>query len=392
MKRIINGRLVLEDQVVEQDIWIENDRIVALGSYRENGVSPELIDADGGLVLPGLIDIHSDYIERMINPRPTALLDFGMSLHELERMLLSQGITTMYHSLSLYKEEVFGHRAIRQPDNVRRLMDFFSDLRDETQLIRHRFHCRLEIDNLDQLVFIEQSIAQGKIHLLSFMDHTPGQGQYRDLEVYRKTLQDYAGDSPEKIEEKIIRVQQRPKLTMDRLAELSEFSHRAGVVVASHDDDTLDKLSLVATMGISISEFPITLEVALAARQRAMHVVLGAPNVLLGGSHSGNVSAKEAIAHGACNILCSDYYPAALIHSVFQLAQELDRPLPDMVRLASLGPAQALGLESDYGSVAVGKKADLLIVHPDQSNRPHITKVLVDGDIRLEIKTRSHGC
>lgn len=191
---ITNGRLITEDTVLHgYDLLIEEDRITKMapkGEIKfEEGM--EIINAEGGYVSPGFIDIHSDYIEHMAAPRPTSLMNFDLSLRETEKQLIAHGITTMFHSLSLFKETEYDYKPIREPENVRKFIDLIGQSHRRKHLVRHRFHARFEIDNVEEIDNLKNYIRENKVHLVSFMDHTPGQGQYRHLEVYRKTVKSY---------------------------------------------------------------------------------------------------------------------------------------------------------------------------------------------------------
>jgi alpha-D-ribose 1-methylphosphonate 5-triphosphate diphosphatase len=332
---LTNGSIVTEDAVLTgYDLLVEGERIVGMVPSGTRGATrDDVIDAEGGFVLPGMIDIHADYIERMAAPRPTSIMNFALSLRESERELVTHGITTMFHSLSFYAFTEFEKSPIRTPENTRRFVELIDAMRKSDRLIRHRFHARFEIDNVGRVDELVEYIENGMIHLVSFMDHTPGQGQYRNLEIYRKTLKGYRDISDAEIEGIIEVSRKREKLSLDGIRQLVSLAASNNIAIASHDDDSVDKLELVRSLGMSISEFPITLEVAREATRVGMHVAAGAPNVLLGGSHSGNLSAAEAILDGSVDILCSDYYPAAMLHAVFFMHREKGLPLADMVRL-----------------------------------------------------------
>ncbi len=381
MHVITNGRIVMEDRVLEgRDLIIEGDTIHAIlprGNH-EAGLGA-VTDARNGYVLPGFIDIHSDYIEHMAAPRPTSLMDFRLSLREAERELATHGITTTFHSLSLYNQPVFDTKPIRDPANTRRFIDLIDATHASRHLIRHRFHARFEIDNLARTEELAGYLRDGKVHLVSFMDHSPGQGQYRDLEVFRKTLLGYRDLTESQVDELIETTRNSAKLTLREIRALVELAESRGVAIASHDDDSVEKIALVMEFGATISEFPVTLETAREAKRRGMHTVAGAPNVLLGGSHSGNLGARTAILDGCVDILCSDYYPAAMLHAIFLLSREDGLGLPFLTRLVTLNPARAVRMDRELGSIETGKKADLLIVETVDGDFPVITSVFVDG-------------
>jgi alpha-D-ribose 1-methylphosphonate 5-triphosphate diphosphatase len=211
------------------------------------------------------------------------------------------------------------------------------------------------------------------------MDHSPGQGQYRDLETYRKTLKGYRDMTEAELDRLIEERMGTTKLSESKIRELALLARQHGISIASHDDDSVEKLALVSSFGSTISEFPVSLEVAREARRMGMRTVAGAPNILLGGSHSGNLSAREAILDGSIDILCSDYYPAAILHSIFKLHREDGLDLAGLVRMATLNPAQAVGLGGEIGSIEPGKKADLVVVETIDGVFPACTSVLVEG-------------
>ncbi|MCK1991929.1 phosphonate metabolism protein PhnM [Peribacillus muralis] len=384
MLLIKNGKIITEDSILmDHDLLIKDDRICMIAPVGEIESSPEMevLDASGGYVTPGFIDLHSDYIEHMTAPRPTSLMNFNLSLRETEKELITHGITTMFHSLSLYKSTEYAYKPIREPENVRKLIDLIDQTHKMKHLVRHRFHARYEIDNLEDIDSLREYVTEKKVHLVSFMDHTPGQGQYRHLEIYRNTLRGYNDYSDEAIDVMIRTHQVKEKLTIERMKEIALLAKENNIAVASHDDDSIEKLELVHSFGTSISEFPITLEIARKAHDMGMYTIAGAPNVLLGGSHSGNLSASEAIQDGSIDILCSDYYPAALLHSMFELVENHGMDLVDMFKLVTLNPAKAVKMEDEIGSIHEGKKADILIIEKISGDFPVITTVIVDGKL-----------
>lgn len=396
---IVNGRIVTEDDVLEGwTITVRGDRIAEISPETHSrdraqpgGDAPRaatILDAGGAYVMPGFIDVHADYIEHMAAPRPTSVMDFTLALRESERELITHGVTTMFHSLAIYDFTEFMPSPIRSPENTQKLISLIDTTHHRKHILRHRFHARFEIDNLSRVDELIAYIQDHKVHLISFMDHTPGQGQYRNLEVYRKTLKGYRNLTDAEVDNIIRDSQRREKLTIDSIRKIASLAAENSIAIASHDDDSLEKLSLVQSFGTSISEFPITLDVAREARRLGLHTVAGAPNILLGGSHSGNLSAAEAILDGSVDILCSDYYPAALLHGVFFMHQEHRLGLPEMTRLVTINPARAVMMDEDLGSLAVGKKADILIVDTINGGFPVVRAAIVDGRPVLETRYR----
>ena len=384
MYLITNGQIVTEKGIlINHDLLLEGDRIKRIlpKGEIESSDSIQVINARGGYVSPGFIDIHSDFIETMAVPRPTSMIDFNLCLRESEKILINQGITTMFHSLSLYKPDGFSHKAIRTSENVKKFVELINKTHDNNHLIRHRFHARLEIDNFEEIGNLKKYIKENKVHLISFMDHTPGQGQYKNLEVYRNTIKGYKDLSDEEVDDIIEGHQGKEKMTMELIKELADLARAKNIAVASHDDDSEEKLNLIKSFGASISEFPITLEVAKCAKTLGMFTIAGAPNILQGGSHSGNLSAIDAINNDTIDILCSDYYPAALLHSIFIMHEKHGQNLGKMFNLITINPAKAVNMDKEIGSIEENKKADLIIIEKIDENYPVITSVFVDGNL-----------
>jgi alpha-D-ribose 1-methylphosphonate 5-triphosphate diphosphatase len=390
---IRNGIIIQPDRLLfGYEIVVEDDRIVAIqrqGTLDVDKAGAGIIDAHGGYVTPGLVDIHSDYIETVISPRPTVLMDFSTAFFEAERELLVHGITTMFHSLSVYERDIMDVKPVRQWKNSEKLMAIIAaSKRSEghnAHLIRHRLHLRLEVDNVNLVDQVGDHLVHGEIDELSFMDHTPGQGQYRDIEVWRKSVR---GRDHDLTDEEVARIvekrQSAPKLTFEQMRYLAEIANKQGIAIASHDDDSLEHLDLMRDLGCTISEFPVSLEVAQGAIDRGMRTVLGTPNILLGKSHSGNLSARDAVANGVSSVLCSDYYPTAMLHSAFVLHHDFRLPLERAFAMLTIEPARAVKIDDQIGSLEEGKKADILVVREveeGQRSYPVITATLVDGRV-----------
>ena len=353
---VIDGRIAAIEPVGASDFDAQPDATM--------GVLP-VVDARGAYVVPGLIDIHSDYVENVASPRPSVVMDLSTSLYKADRELVSHGVTTIFHSLSVYGAHVFDHKPIRDFGNVSALIDRVAALRageERDHLIRHRLHMRVELDSVDLYDDIESFLRSGKVDLVSVMDHTPGQGQYRDLLVFGDTLKGYRDVSDEDVRDIVRQQQESQKLTYAQITALASVARERGVSIASHDDDSEDKLAFMDGLEATISEFPISLDIARAARARGMHTIAGAPNVMLGHSHSGNLSAREAVQAGAIEVLCSDYYPAALLDAVFTLRDQCGLDIAKAFALVTINPAKAAGIADEVGSIAVGKRADVLLV------------------------------
>lgn len=387
---IRNGIIVQPDRLLfGYELVVVDDRIEAIqrqGTLDAEGAGAGIIDAHGGYVVPGLIDIHSDYIETVISPRPTVLMDFPTALFEAERELIAHGITTMFHSLSVYGADKMDVKPVRQWDRTEQLMALISRAKHtegrNAHLIRHRLHLRLEIDNVGLVEQVEKHLRAGEIDELSFMDHTPGQGQYRDMEIWRKS---FRGNLTEEEAARLAAdAQAAPKMSYEQLSYLAGIAREQGIALASHDDDTIEKLDLMRELGCTISEFPISQDIAAAAVERGMSTVMGTPNILLGKSHSGNLSARDAVRAGVASCLCSDYYPTAMLQSAFVLHRDFKLPLERAFAMLTINPARAVKIDDELGSLEEGKKADVLVVREveeGQRSYPVITATLVDGRV-----------
>ena len=388
MIAIKNGKIITPDKIIEDKILLINkDRIAGFVDHINS--AERVVDAHGRYIMPGIIDIHSDKIEQYIQPRPTSQMDFEFGLKVCERDLLGAGITTIYHSLSLFQDEIFGKGLLRTKDNVQKITDLIANIHLRNHLIHHRIHLRIEIDNLEAFDIARDMINQKKTHLISFMDHTPGQGQYSDLAMYHDTISKYNGREIDTLgfDGVLEHHKNKQTLSFEQLKELAELAHDNNIPVASHDDDTEQKLALNKEIGVDISEFPITFETAESAKKHGFYTVVGAANILRGCSHSGNLSATEAVLEDCADILCSDYYPAAILNSIFHMNKKFRVSLIKMVNMATLNPAKAMRIDKDYGSIETGKKADLLIVDL-LDGYPVITHVFVDGNTTSRIEYR----
>ena len=395
---IMHVNIMAKDTVLDNyAVVLEEDRIKKilpmneLDTAKVKSLGNIVYDVNGAYISPGFIDIHSDNIESIVQPRPTSIMDSKMALMEHEKQLVNQGITTIYHSLSFLREDgaAMRQKETRKPHKMRELAELIKSLHEGYHLIRHRFHCRFDLRNSEGYDTLMDYLDKDYIHLLSFNDHTPGQGQYRDLIRYRENMKNYKPDLEDTQIDRMIEERMAiPKISKDKIEKTADVARGKGIRIASHDDDSAEKIEYVhSELKADISEFPVELNVARIAKERGMLTVAGAPNVLLEKSHSGNLSATEAILDGCIDILCSDYYPPAMLHAVFKLNTDYQIPLWESVKLVTLNPAKALGIDKEYGSIEEGKKADMLIISIIDG-KPAITKVFIDGELVSELNYR----
>jgi len=352
---ITNARLVLADQVMDQaSLLIEDGQITAINP---SAVEAEhSIDLGNRYLLPGLIDLHADALEKDIEPRPNVHFPLEFAIAQADKRNAAAGITTVFHSLSFANAELGLRNNAMAADIVRAIHAF-----NGKGLVDNRVHTRYEITDPTALPVLLELLNEDSVHLLSIMDHTPGQGQFKDIRAYQdylqKSYQKTAAETQTIIDDKLAQAE----AAQIRVKQLIAHAHAKNVHVASHDDDCPDKVAEIKALGVHISEFPINLETASYAIDQGMRTIMGAPNILRGKSQSGSMKAQDAIEHGVASCLCSDYAPASLLAAVFVLEQRGVLSLSEAVQLVSLNPAQALGL-ADRGEIAVGKRADLVCV------------------------------
>lgn len=380
----INAQIITPDTVHPQgSVLVNNGRIVDVSADPLYLPGTQVIDCQGMYLMPGLVDTHSDALELEIQPRPRSIFPIEWSFRELERKLAAQGITTIHHALSMMGV-VNEKKVMRQNDRVYQNICAIKSMVQDARLIRNYVHLRLEITNLEAGEMVEQLIREEKLDQLSFMDHTPGQGQYRNIEAQRNFYLIRGDMSEKETDEFLAYLRTLPKLDAGRLQALGELAWDHGIPVASHDDDSIAKLDLMQEWKASICEFPVDLDVAVDAKRRGMYTVMGAPNVLLGKSHSNNLSALDAIKHDAVDILCSDYYPPSMLQAAFEVADKGYKTLPEAVRMVTLNPAVAIGLGHELGSVEPGKTADLLLVKM-AGGRPIVDRTFVNGKLAMQM-------
>lgn len=375
MNMVIEGcRAVVPSDVIEgASIYIKDGIIEEISRGAVRGCTKR-IQADGLYLMPGFIDLHSDAIEKEISPRPNVSFPVNIALFELDKRLVASGITTIFHSLSFAEGET-GTRSNRVAYNIineiNRLKGAFS--------INTMAHARYEITDAGAMSYLKELLGNGRIDLLSIMDHTPGQGQFREVASYKH----YFGNMYNKTETELDRIIEQKMESKGRIngnvEELVHTCRELGIPVASHDDDSPEKISWLKENGIGISEFPVNMEALKAARNAGIKVCLGAPNVLRGSSQTNNLSARDAIMGGCGDILCSDYTPMTMLHAVFMLVNLKILSLPDAVRMLSLNPASAVGTETETGSIEEGKRADVILVDT-KCEVPAVVRTFVSGN------------
>ena len=350
-----NATLVLPDRVERGWLAARDGRIREIGTGRP----PEPgLDCGGDHLLPGLVELHTDHLESHFAPRPSVRWHPLGAVLAYDAQIAASGITTVFDSL----------RAGTDPDGsglgpeLATLADALATAR-AGDLLRadHLTHLRCELPSADVLDTVRAFLARHAVGLISLMDHTPGQRQFRDIEKYY-VYATRGGRSHEAVRAGTARkIAEGEQLAAVSRPGLVALARAHGIALASHDDTTLEDVALSLDEGVALAEFPTTIEAARASHARGITVMMGAPNLIRGGSHSGNVAAATLAKEGLLDVLSSDYVPASLLLAAFQLPERAGIPLPQAVATVTANPARATGLH-DRGALSPGLRADLVRV------------------------------
>ncbi|MBB3141621.1 alpha-D-ribose 1-methylphosphonate 5-triphosphate diphosphatase [Halomonas organivorans] len=357
---LTNARLVLDDEVVEGSLAIRDGVIAAVDAAPSR--SAAAIDCAGDFLLPGLIELHTDNMEKYFQPRPKVAWPGRQAALAHDAQMAASGITTVFDAVSIgdVDEQSMRHGALHE------MVAALGDIVDDgLARVDHRLHLRCEVSHPDTLARFEALADAPLLGLVSLMDHAPGQRQFASLDAYRTYYQGKYGLDDRALEAFIAKqLANSERYSGEHRRAIAERSRALGLALASHDDATVTHVAESREYGTRVAEFPTTREAAEASHRQGMAVMMGAPNVVRGGSHSGNIAASELVRLGVLDILSSDYYPAALLDAVFRIADmEGGYSLARAVATATRQPAEAVGL-ADRGRLAEGLRADLLRVRP----------------------------
>ena len=378
---LVGGRVLLPDgEFAKADIAFRDGHVSAVG----DAGGRRCIDAAGLLVLPGMVDIHGDAFERQLAPRPEVQFPLDMAMADSDRQLVANGITTAFHGITCSWEG-----GLRGIDSARALVmhlaqarrmngsgPFSADLSAD-----NRVHLRFENHNVEAAAEVLQWIEQGLIDFLAFNDHLPAIARRMGDDGRVAKYAERAGVSAARFREIVGTSQARCDEVPEVVRRLADQAMRAGVPMASHDDTSPEDRRHYQSMGCEIAEFPMTREAAQLARELGNPVIMGAPNVVRGGSHIGLVRAADMVQEGTCSVLASDYFYPAMLAAPFRLARDGIVPLAEAWNLVSRNPARAAGL-GDRGDIAVGQRADLLLVDDSRPGAPRVVATLVAGEPR----------
>lgn len=351
-----NANIVLPDEVISGAVKIIDGIIVDISST--SSVSGE--DMEGDYLTPGLVELHTDHLEGHYAPRPKVRWNPIAAVQAHDAQIAASGITTVFDALRIG----FDDEAQTGIDDMRKLSSAIAEGREAGRLrADHFLHLRCEVSAPDCLSAFERFGVHPLVKLVSLMDHAPGQRQFTDIETYKS----YYMSKLRVTEEEFIhycekRMGQSQQYSAPTRTAIAHACIERGIVLASHDDATAGHVAEARVQGIRVAEFPTTHLAAKASKEAGMSVLMGAPNVVRGGSHSGNVSARELAEAGHLDIISSDYIPASMMQSAFFMADVMEQiTLPQAIKLVSSNPAKAVGL-SDRGEIAIGKRGDLVRV------------------------------
>ncbi|MFG3591365.1 alpha-D-ribose 1-methylphosphonate 5-triphosphate diphosphatase [Bradyrhizobium sp. RDI18] len=369
---IEGGRTLLGNEIVETSLRIAGREIAAVGA--DSNYSIGGVNANGLLVLPGIVDLHGDAFERQMMPRPGVDFPIDVALVDSDRQAISNGITTVYHATTWSWEP-----GLRSADNARRLLEAIEQMRPQLAADT-RFHLRHETYNLDAESEIIGWLSEGRVDLFAFNDHMDSTVASLAKPQKRSRMVDRTGLSKEAFDRLVERVVCRGHDVPASIARLAQTARAANVRMLSHDDESPAMRQAFRAQGVAIAEFPVNEETARDAAEAGDFIVFGAPNVVRGGSHTGWTRASDMIAKGLCSVLASDYYYPAPLLAAFRLVADAVLPLAAAWQLISAAPARAAGL-ADRGTLAAGQRADILLVDDTVPLRPRVVAVIAAGRV-----------
>ncbi|MDR0355365.1 MAG: alpha-D-ribose 1-methylphosphonate 5-triphosphate diphosphatase [Deltaproteobacteria bacterium] len=364
---LANAKLITPDGVQRGHLVMADGLIKNLG----NGVFPkDHEDMDGDYLLPGLVELHTDNLEKHLMPRPEVYWpEPGAALEAHDAQIAAAGITTVFDSLCVGEPVDKGRRVMLELSI--RAMKEAAGLRAD-----HKTHLRCEVGDPEMWDMFRQAAEMTNLGLVSLMDHTPGQRQWRDPAAYKAYHQKKCSDAEFGQMARLL-AEQRDRFAPAQTEKVASFCRAKKLPLASHDDTLPAHIEEAKKCGVSISEFPTTLEAAKAAAEAGLAVAMGAPNLVRGGSHSGNVSALEVAQSGYLDCLSSDYVPASLLYGAWLLHQKAEWDIARAIKTAAENPARHSGL-TDRGKLEPGLRADVVRAGVI-NNRPVIKSVWAAG-------------
>ena len=368
-----NARLVLADEVVVGSVQLRDGRIAAIDSGPTAALGAR--DLQGDYLCPGLVEVHTDNLERHVTPRPKVSFPMQGAVQAHDAEIAAAGITTVLDAIGVGDPYGDGFRSRDQSA----LLAVLDRLEAEGALrADHHIHVRCELPAPNARALFEPFAGHRRLRLISLMDHTPGQRQWSDVEHARTYYTGKKGWSEARFAEELqVAPERQARFAQPHRDWFARFAREHGIALATHDDTTLAHVDEACALGAAMSEFPTTLAAARHAKLRGLSTVAGAPNVVRGGSHSGNVSALELARDGVLDALSSDYVPGSLLQAAWLLMHDAGFALSRAIGVVSAQPARACGL-ADRGTIREGLRADLLRVK-EVGAQPVVREVYVRG-------------
>jgi alpha-D-ribose 1-methylphosphonate 5-triphosphate diphosphatase len=371
---LTNALLVLPAEVVLGTVVIRGETIADIQTGRSH--LPAAQDVGGEHLIPGIVDVHTDNLERQVQPRANARWPSRSAMIAHDGQTIAAGVTTVLDALCLGD---LGFDAGRTQTFREGVADLDALAHAGVLKSEHFLHLRCELPAQDMPELVDPVADHPLVRMVSLMDHSPGVGQYRDIARYKQMRIKQLQQAPEQVDRRIGELlEQRGRLRERQRRWLLDRVRHRNLPLASHDDDSAEGVAANFADGITISEFPVVMDAALEAKRLGVEVIAGAPNIVRGGSHSGNVAAKDLIRAGAVDILASDYVPPAMIEAAWLSAATGDVTLPQAVAMITDRAARMVGL-ADRGRIEAGLRADLVQVHP-HAGHPIIRRVWRAGE------------
>jgi len=340
-------------------VLFNEEGIVAVTEGNDSPLADISFNVHGRLIAPGMVDLHSDALEKCIEIRPGVYFDAEFALQNLDRRIVSCGITTFCHALSFADNEL-GLRSSERAESQVRLIHQYSKSNKST--VRHRVHARYEIGTRHGAEIIKRLLDERLIDAVSFMDHTPGQGQFRTLESF---INYYVGTyklTRKEVLQMVDRKKRTRELGWDKAMHLASRIRQYDLPFLSHDDDSVEKVVLLKQIGVTASEFPVCIEAVKAAKNLEINVFMGAPNLIRGCSSNNHLKASDALKSGLCDALVSDYYPECLLQVPFFASKRHPLDLQETLKLVTSNPGDYLKGTMTTGRLTTGAPADLIVI------------------------------
>ena len=369
---LCNARIVLEDQVLSGSVLIRDGKIADISE----GVSRTGEDFEGDYLVPGLVELHTDHLEAHYSPRPGVRWLKMAAIQAHDAQVVTSGITTVFDCLRMGSDEDGGF----EQGEMREMADALAQAARENRLrADHRIHLRCEVSTDNVLAHFQEFENDLQVGLVSLMDHAPGQRQFQTMDQYTLYYKNKRGMTDEAFAEFCARQQAlSAKYAAPHRTEIARACAERGITIASHDDATIAHVEESVGFGIRLAEFPTSFEAAEASHAAGLSVLMGAPNIVRGKSHSGNIAARDLAERGVLDVLSSDYVPFSLIHAPFVLSDEVESvSLPQALAMVTATPARTVGL-TDRGRIATGLRADIVRVQR-QEGIPVVRSVWREG-------------